>query len=205
MVRAPDGIVDSSLVLYTSPSPPRPSPRGVRGRAVAAGGDFAARTLFTSFLYRTKHCRCEVSHESVVMALNSNAGEKKEGSESVEPAHCIIRRKFRADPAGERRLVYDQRDTVPGIPGVRPLVRKPRVPSPGSRRTRRSHPSAMNHSSAFTAPDALSKRVGPTILNKQIVRAATSRFDRRPDPRRLSERNNYPTDGAHVAQPIIDD
>ncbi|GBP07638.1 hypothetical protein EVAR_2762_1 [Eumeta japonica] len=31
-----------------------------------------------------------------VMTSNTNAGEKKEGSGSVDPAHCTIRKQFRA-------------------------------------------------------------------------------------------------------------
>ncbi|GBP09671.1 hypothetical protein EVAR_76643_1 [Eumeta japonica] len=37
------------------------------------------------------------------MAKNRNLGEKKAGSESVKPAHCIIRRQFRA---AEFRALY---------------------------------------------------------------------------------------------------
>ncbi|GBP19960.1 hypothetical protein EVAR_11350_1 [Eumeta japonica] len=36
--------------------------------------------LITITVQRTKLCRCEVRHESVAMASNRNAAEKKEGS-----------------------------------------------------------------------------------------------------------------------------
>ncbi|GBP54377.1 hypothetical protein EVAR_50790_1 [Eumeta japonica] len=61
-------------------------------------GDTPTRTV-----QRTKLCRCEVSHESVVMAKKlacgeeeGKVGEKKEGSGSVKPAHYNIRRQLRA-------------------------------------------------------------------------------------------------------------
>ncbi|GBP13825.1 Mariner Mos1 transposase [Eumeta japonica] len=38
---------------------------------------------------RTILCRCEVSHDSVAMAWNRNAGGKEEGPGTVEPAHRI--------------------------------------------------------------------------------------------------------------------
>ncbi|GBP55185.1 hypothetical protein EVAR_90207_1 [Eumeta japonica] len=68
----------------------------------------ASRSVINLFLYlrgyksqtntveRTKLCRSEVGHESVAMAQNRNAGEKKNESGRVEPAHYIIRRQFRA-------------------------------------------------------------------------------------------------------------
>ncbi|GBP88461.1 hypothetical protein EVAR_103735_1 [Eumeta japonica] len=49
-----------------------------------------------AILQRTKLCRCEVSQESVAMTSNENAGEKRQGSGSVVPAYCMIRRQFRA-------------------------------------------------------------------------------------------------------------
>ncbi|GBP62969.1 hypothetical protein EVAR_44022_1 [Eumeta japonica] len=52
--------------------------------------------MLTSTVQRTKLSRCESSNGSVVMAQNRNAAEKKEGSGSVEPAHYIVRKQFRA-------------------------------------------------------------------------------------------------------------
>ncbi|GBP98283.1 hypothetical protein EVAR_69497_1 [Eumeta japonica] len=70
----------------------------------AVWGRCALRHSYTTFdavnshgtIRRTKPCRCEASHESVAMAENKNAGEKKVESGSVEPTHYIIRRQFRA-------------------------------------------------------------------------------------------------------------
>ncbi|GBP42958.1 Coatomer subunit beta' [Eumeta japonica] len=57
----------------------------------------ASHPIRHASLVRIQHaklCRCEVSHESVAVAENWHAGEKKEGS--VKPAHYVIRRKFGA-------------------------------------------------------------------------------------------------------------
>ncbi|GBP24560.1 hypothetical protein EVAR_79468_1 [Eumeta japonica] len=63
---------------------------------------------------RTELCRCEVSHESFATAQDRNAGEKKEGPGSVEPAHCIIRCQSRA-PECRSRLEGDGRSAVMGV------------------------------------------------------------------------------------------
>ncbi|GBP17686.1 hypothetical protein EVAR_102581_1 [Eumeta japonica] len=57
-------------------------------------------------------------HRSAVgesMAARRNAGEKKEGSESVEPAHCITRNNFRA---AEFRVLYCKSDARRSSPNI---------------------------------------------------------------------------------------
>ncbi|GBP88121.1 Uncharacterized oxidoreductase dhs-27 [Eumeta japonica] len=58
--------------------------------------------LVTSILVAAYYKRL-FAHERLVMAENRNAGEKEEGSGSAKPAHCIIRRQFRA---AEFRALY---------------------------------------------------------------------------------------------------
>ncbi|GBP55673.1 hypothetical protein EVAR_18964_1 [Eumeta japonica] len=61
--------------------------------------DESAIELLNYIKVRVQHaklCRCEVSHGSVATAYNRNSGEKREGSGSVEHAHCMTRRTFRA-------------------------------------------------------------------------------------------------------------
>ncbi|GBP15757.1 hypothetical protein EVAR_93940_1 [Eumeta japonica] len=50
--------------------------------------DISAVKRIPHSVQRTNLCRCEVSYESVAVALNKNAGQKREESGSAELAYC---------------------------------------------------------------------------------------------------------------------
>ncbi|GBP95925.1 hypothetical protein EVAR_67413_1 [Eumeta japonica] len=75
---------------------PRPGhdagPNGARPSRTSTCSSWSShQNLCSTTVQRTKLCRCEVRHESVAMAQNRNAAEKKERSGSVTPAQYIVR------------------------------------------------------------------------------------------------------------------